>query len=664
MQITKINSFNNTYTNYRQQNSNNNLNFGFKLPKLQKDMFVNAETKNYIELFLSEISNNLSVNRQKLKKYVTPYQPERMAFFKGLADKITVDFFTHKIDIPKNAFEQIEEVYNSVPKPDKLHHSILKDSSYTFNETAQLLKLAQENKDNYNLIKQLREVKKADADIPVNFSAQNIIDIVISKGSGKLKENFDNYRSYIALHHNNPNFVETFIKELEKENSGISSLEFDTKLAIREVKNGSLLLRQLPDKFLEKNWNKEGFELLSQNDIPLDQLTNGEALTDKKALEFYENLIKSTTKDNMAERILVFKNFSGFATEGNTTEVLSEVLNRIDNDKNFKKLINAVAQNNDILTRKPLTELMYYTDTFGSDVLAKKADKFLQIINSNAGFKTKPEEVVQNISKNLNNKYYITPNGIDNLRQKEAMKRMTAFFFPDTKAELMRFRRKFKYEVMPKIFGTGNPVEIKQNIPYEDYVKSFAKPEIKPIPANNEVVSQPAVETAPKIKIKRDYKAQKLLIQKDAQEIIKSRMKSAKQIQEQIGDYTKKATKMRNQFLNEMFNSVAETRAQQRAQGIKRPNISNADVLDVYQKINGKNRKIFKYLLTKRTESGEREFNLKQISQILDDVKKNRPPKKNLNKAVLRRTASLNRGSRASLSKNSSLDCFSRQSAV
>ena len=664
MQITKINSFNNTYTNYRQQNSNNNLNFGFKLPKLQKDMFVNAETKNYIELFLSEISNNLSVNRQKLKKYVTPYQPERMAFFKGLADKITVDFFTHKIDIPKNAFEQIEEVYNSVPKPDKLHHSILKDSSYTFNETAQLLKLAQENKDNYNLIKQLREVKKADADIPVNFSAQNIIDIVISKGSGKLKENFDNYRSYIALHHNNPNFVETFIKELEKENSGISSLEFDTKLAIREVKNGSLLLRQLPDKFLEKNWNKEGFELLSQNDIPLDQLTNGEALTDKKALEFYENLIKSTTKDNMAERILVFKNFSGFATEGNTTEVLSEVLNRIDNDKNFKKLINAVAQNNDILTRKPLTELMYYTDTFGSDVLAKKADKFLQIINSNAGFKTKPEEVVQNISKNLNNKYYITPNGIDNLRQKEAMKRMTAFFFPDTKAELMRFRRKFKYEVMPKIFGTGNPVEIKQNIPYEDYVKSFAKPEIKPIPANNEVVSQPAVETAPKIKIKRDYKAQKLLIQKDAQEIIKSRMKSAKQIQEQIGDYTKKATKMRNQFLNEMFNSVAETRAQQRAQGIKRPNISNADVLDVYQKINGKNRKIFKYLLTKRTESGEREFNLKQISQILDDVKKNRPPKKNLNKAVLRRTASLNRGSRASLSKNSSLDCFARQSAV
>ena len=134
----------------------------------------------------------------------------------------------------------------------------------------------------------------------------------------------------------------------------------------------------------------------------------------------------------------------------------------------------------------------------------------------------------------------------------------------------------------------------------------------------------------PKIKIKRDYKAQKLLIQKDAQEIIKSRMKSAKQIQEQIGDYTKKATKMRNQFLNEMFNSVAETRAQQRAQGIKRPNISNADVLDVYQKISGKNRKIFKYLLTKRTESGEREFNLKQISQILDDVKKNRPPKKNL----------------------------------
>lgn len=629
MLITKINSFNNTYSNYRQQNTNNNLNFGLKLPKLQKDMFVNAEMKNYIELFLSEISNNLSISRKKLKKYVTPHQPERMKFFKGLADKITVDLFTHKIDIPKNAFEQIEEVYHSVPKPDKLHLNIVNDSSYTFNEATQLLKLAQENKDNYNLIKQLREVKKADIDVPVKFSAQELMDIVTSKGSSKLKENFDNYRSYITLNHNRPNFVQEFIKELEKEDSGISSLEFDTKLAIREVKNRSLMLRLLPDTFIEKNWNKEGFELLSQNDIPLNQLTNGEAITDKKALEFYENLIKSTTKDNKAERILIFKNFFGFATEGNTSEVLTEVLNRIDNDKNFKKLINIVAQNNNVLTRKPLTELMYYADTFGSDVLVKKADNFLQIINSNAGFKTRPEDVVQNLSKNLNNKYYISPAGIDNLRQKETLKRMTAFFFPDTKAGIMRFKRKFKYEVMPKIFGTGNPVEIKQNIHYEDYVKSFAKTETKPLPANDGVTPKP-VETEPKIKIKRDYKAQKLLIQQDAQEIIKSRMKSAKQIQEQIGDYTKKATKMRNQFLNEMFNSVAETRAQQRAQGIKRPNISNADVLDVYQKISGKNRKIFKYLLTKRTESGEREFNLKQISQILDDVKKNRPPKKNL----------------------------------
>ena len=623
MLITKINSFNNTYSNYRQQNlnTNDNLNFGFKLPGLKKDIFVNAEMKHYTESFLSDISNNLSISRKKLKKYVTPHQPERMKFFKGLADKITVDLFTHKIDIPKNAFEQIEEVYHSVPKPDKLHLNIVNDSSYTFNEATQLLKLAQENKDNYNLIKQLREVKKADIDVPVKFSAQELMDIVTSKGSSKLKENFDNYRSYITLNHNRPNFVQEFIKELEKEDSGISSLEFDTKLAIREVKNRSLMLRLLPDTFIEKNWNKEGFELLSQNEIPLAQLTHSETLTDKKALEFYENLINSTTKDNKADRILIFKNFFGFATEGNTSEVLTEVLNRIDNDKNFKKLINIVAQNNNVLTRKPLTELMYYADTFGSDVLVKKADNFLQIINSNAGFKTRPEDVVQNLSKNLNNKYYISPAGIDNLRQKETLKRMTAFFFPDTKAGIMRFKRKFKYEVMPKIFGTGKPAEIKQNMPYEDYVKSFAKTETKPLPANDGVSSTPAKTetTMPKIKIKRDYKAQKLLIQKDAQEIIKSRMKSSKQIKEQIGDYSKNATKMRNQFLNEMFNSVAETRAQQRARGIKRPTISNYDVLEVYKQINGKNKKLFRTLLKTRNENGERIYDLKQISKILEE---------------------------------------------
>ena len=58
------------------------------------------------------------------------------------------------------------------------------------------------------------------------------------------------------------------------------------------------------------------------------------------------------------------------------------------------------------------------------------------------------------------------------------------------------------------------------------------------------------------------------------------------------GQNIKRYTKMRNAFLNEMFDSVKETRAQQRSEGIKRPNVSNADVIDLYSKIKGKTRNL------------------------------------------------------------------------
>ena len=96
----------------------------------------------------------------------------------------------------------------------------------------------------------------------------------------------------------------------------------------------------------------------------------------------------------------------------------------------------------------------------------------------------------------------------------------------------------------------------------------------------------------------------------------------------------KNFTKMRNELLPLMFDSVKETRAFQRAQGIKRPNVSNTDVISLYEKINGKNKKLAKYLLTKRKENGELEFNVKQISELLDEIQSKRPPKQSINTKI------------------------------
>lgn len=84
---------------------------------------------------------------------------------------------------------------------------------------------------------------------------------------------------------------------------------------------------------------------------------------------------------------------------------------------------------------------------------------------------------------------------------------------------------------------------------------------------------------------------------------------------------------MRNKNLEEMFASVKETRAAQRAKGMK-PTVSNKDVITLYSKIKGSNRRACEYLLKARKANGEREFNIKQIINALDDIERNRPPKR------------------------------------
>ena len=145
---------------------------------------------------------------------------------------------------------------------------------------------------------------------------------------------------------------------------------------------------------------------------------------------------------------------------------------------------------------------------------------------------------------------------------------------------------------------------------------------VEEVPEAAEVIEQPQVKKT----IVREYKsdnpkisARKLKIFNDAQEIIKSRMKSAKQIEEQAHDYSLTATKMRNKYLNELFDYVADIRKSEIKNGKKHHSVSNYDVLELYQKIKGYNEKEFRRMLRARTPEGERMYSFKEINKMLDD---------------------------------------------
>lgn len=663
MQISKI-TFNNGYNRYSQNNyqkekfnyqqftnqnslSKDEINFeGFSfrklLPKTKKENL-------YINTFMEDIKNLLCIDPNDIKKYVTPESKNRMEFFRGLATKARDEFFLKHAEFPSARLDLIDTTYNAIKNPNSTQLGIVKRNEYSLDDTINLLNVVSQKSENETLYKKLTELKNPN-DMIITLPAETIMKILNSENSAKLNENFEAFSSYIQLNYKKDGFVEDLLSKLSSSENNIHTNDLDKILEIQKKKKDSHFLNLISDKDLIEIDNDLGLKLFNNKRMVEAYLSNGSHELNESELKFYKNVISSTNETNFKARKLFFDNqcITSINDNDNSIEDIERLFKRIDDDKYFRKIYENIGGMGYGLSKEPIDKLLYYVDSFGSETVYKKLNRFVLIANENIHPQTEPEKIVKVISENLNNKYYQTAKMKEDVIQNETLARYN-MFFPKTKVALLKLKQKIKYGIMPKLFGTGEPTPINKNVTYrkqplreEVNMPTVSKTlpalvtEPKPIKVElpvretslEEVIESPKVVTS-KPTIRRDYKAKKLEIQKDAQEIIESRMKSKKQIGEQLGRYLKNATKIRNQFLNEMFNSVKETRVQQRAQGIKRPTVSNADVLEVYQKINGKNKKLFKYLLNNRKENGEREFNLKQISKILDDVMNKRPQKIN-----------------------------------
>ena len=91
-------------------------------------------------------------------------------------------------------------------------------------------------------------------------------------------------------------------------------------------------------------------------------------------------------------------------------------------------------------------------------------------------------------------------------------------------------------------------------------------------------------------------------------------------VNEQERIYLNKATKMRLKMMPEILSSIKETRADLRKSGVKYPKISNSDAVDLYTRINGKNRKLVTYMLKKRNSDGTRMYSVIDIINELGRV--------------------------------------------
>ena len=567
--------------------------------------------------FITRASYYLNVPTQKLRRFATPETPQRSELFYLLTENLLSDSQKANRILPENSELIIGKIFDSIKKPQETHFSLIKNQTYSFKDKEKILSITAGHPERLELLKQLQSLKGLN-DYALDLSPETIISILTSDKTQKLSKNFEDFRSYIILNNKEKGFTENLMNELNKKEVSFNPEELAKKIALIKIHDKSIVLRELPLEFLEQNYNPTGLKLLSNRYMAMENLLppKGEKLSPKD-LEFFKYIINSTTKENYEIRKNFFVNNNSFQLNKNSNDEIMKFFKKVDSDKNFRKIYEYASKNSTAINSRPVAELMFYTDSFGSDVIAKKLKNFTKILSSNITGSSNPDEIVELLSKNLNNNFYITKAQIHQAKEDEYNTRINNMFFGNTKAKIKKAGRILSYEILPKLIGKVEVTPIKNKISYETYrmAASGMGEAVLQQPAKT-VNIQETMLAAPKIKIKRDYKAMRLQITQEGQEIIKKKMRSKKD----YGQNIKRYTKMRNAFLNEMFDSVKETRAQQRSEGIKRPNVSNADVIDLYSKIKGKNQKLVRCLLKQRTADGNREYTVKQISSILDEI--------------------------------------------
>lgn len=607
-----------------------------------------------INEYMNRTGYYLMYNPAELKQTIAPKTVGESQLLFRLTENYVSELTKKHQQVTANTLSIILNVYNSISKRTTELADIVKINTKSIGEYSELFKLAGKDKQKNELLKKLLTLKSNENQM-LDISQENIIKILSSGKAKKLNKNFEKFRSYIILNSNNENFAENLIKELQAKRPSFKQAQLNRQLNVRKAKSESYLLGLLPDKFLEENYNPLGFKLFRNYSNLIKNIVPDADNISQKDLDFIASVISTTNKNNFAARTEYFENDLNYGKAKNSKDDILVFFNRMDKDENFRKLYEKTSAHITI-QNIPLQELMMYADIFGSKNLLDRSENFVRMLKYDVyNYETK-KDFIAHMGKRLNNRFYITNTEVERAREEEYYTRLVNPFFGNTKANLKRYKRKFKYDLMPKVLGTGKQIKLDMKQVEEKLSKIAAlKPQsgtnilrselaenLTPViakPASTpqkaavpNIAAQVSQSTAApvKLKIKRDYKQQKLLIKKEAQKIIKSRMRSKKDYSANIKNFTK----MRNELLPLMFDSVKETRAFQRAQGIKRPNVSNTDVISLYEKINGKNKKLAKYLLTKRKENGELEFNVKQISELFDEIQSKRPPKQSINNKI------------------------------
>ena len=625
-----------------------------------------------------DVASYLNQSPKKITEMTKGASMRRLKLLDLIAQRHNAKNYKTGAENPEAAIK----LFESVPYPKKGHYYLVSSYPGTTENLHRIITLAGNDTKRLDFVKKLnKEIVKASG-YKTDARPELAAELLESKNINKYMDNFADYKSYLALHSKDENAVKNLDSMVEA--GTFNSKKYDIKLSVKNLFESKAIEETpiLNKQTIEANYSKEGIEFLDnfakQVGTSKESLNSG---NDRDILHMY----KTTTKENFGIRNKILEKFEyhKFMRQNiheNDKEIteMSSLFDKIDNDKQVKKFINRVIDNdlnvssakefNAIVDNVPAKKLNIFFNnaqniikqTSGEERIYTlkhelknpffKTERMMEFEQDQIeyGFKKKPS-IFSKARKYLANEFNIARDKMtsDNVKplvkneikevEKVESKPVINIIEPLElpKAEEVKPVIDVDFKAVDKvkpeeIVNVIKPIELPKSNEVKPIIESESKDFIKDVKneainkgfvkeqvesTNNIDKSVKLAKTAPK-----QPNAKKLVVINDVNGVIEKKL-GAKTLDEQKSDYAKKATKMRLNMLPEIFASIKETRAADRANGIK-SKYSNKDALALYEKINGKNKKLVNYMLKKRNADGTRKFNIKDIITTLDDAEK------------------------------------------
>lgn len=619
-QVKSNNLQSNIQSNY-QHSQNVSFTGMDNLAKSLRKMMLSKQAKKEFKEMTGWAANVLGKDAQDVQKKLNGNTKRKTDFYALMVEKYNRTNFYAEVGKKENP-ELVDKIFDIVEKPSDEHFRFVDSINLPFAETKTVFEKLENNPKKiniagtiYNDISGIR-VNHRDAG-NTERTKRIFMDMINSPNREEYLANYESYKPHI--HHNAED--KNVIKLLDEK---ISAKSYDKKNAnnINEVNRLFTSLVEV-GKFnraeLTSHYSKEANELVKTLDARI-AIRHGVSNKDADSLA---EIYKTTTKDNAVARGKFIESNYYFGAQRdkydeNEISNIGKVFKMMDEDPNMMKFINKLNKNGRGFGKAE--SYLKLADQVGTKVLNRDADVIGETIGMNRYHSY--ESVVEHYEQKPKSIFGRAMDSLKGLfKKKEEPVDNNIYWTGEDLAKMEKVAAEQDAEKMKKsVDNITENVSIKPTMidtmsKVASVDTSVVKPQVEKRVVKHRSFFKPYVPKQPS--------AKKLVVINDVNNIIENKLgKNVYADQSRV--YANKATKMRLSMLPEIFDSIKETRAAARKNGTfnKRTTEKNEDALDLYQRINGKNKRLVNYMLKVRNEDGTRKYTVKDIVNTLSETSK------------------------------------------